>query len=203
MSFPQTKTARIFMLSAFLSLAGAIVFTFEGGRQEVSVTPSPAIQNDSPSPAPVLEEKTPEISEVKPHYLNKAGNLLTLTELLAELEVDKLLTALAASREQRAKLEPPSPPQLVFPAAPPSIMPAPKPPVSAPVVLPSAPGPPRPQVLSIQGIDGQVMAIVETSSGLRALKVGDSFGSGRVEAISFMGVHVRDGENTQVFAIEE
>jgi type IV pilus biogenesis protein PilP len=202
MSF--SKKARSIMLSAIgLSLAGVIAFTFQGGQPEIPVPPPPAIQIDAPPYTPVPEQM--EIVEEKPHYLNQAGNLLTLTELLAELEVDKLLTALAASREQRAKLESPPLPQVVFPApsAPPSLVSAPMPSGAVPDALPSTPEPSLPRVMSIQGIDGNVMATVETSSGARALKVGDSFGSGKVESISFMGIHIRDGEQTQIFAIEE
>ena len=60
-----------------------------------------------------------------------------------------------------------------------------------------------PQVLSIQGIDGNVAAIVQTPSGLRTLRVGDPFGEGRVESITVSGVRIRDGEGTQLISVEE
>jgi len=202
----QTKNRTIIIFSAiFLALAVVLFFTFAGGRRVASVPPPPVIESESPPPAaPILEEKAPEASEAPPHYLNQAGNLLTLTELLAELEEDKLLTAIAASREQRAKMESPPLPQVVFPASvPPAVVPAPASSMSAPSAQPSKSELSSPQVLSIQGIDGKLTATVETASGIKTLKVGDSFGSGRVEGISVTGVQIRDGEHTQIFATEE
>ncbi len=173
-------------------------------------SPPPSRPKPIPAPAvPIVKSeaettsaKTPATptaaTENSPNiYLTSTETLKQLTELQSALEVQKLLVAL---EEQNAKLkklqEEPAPealPQIV--ALPPA----------APALLEAQAPPPAGQarVISIQGLDGNVAATVETALGLRILKVGDRYGEGRVERISALGVQIREGENTHIISVEE
>ena len=128
-------------------------------------------------------------------YLTSPETLQQLTELQSALEVQKLLVAL---EEQNAKLkklqEEPAPEALPQIVAMPSVevLPAQSPPAAN-----------QARVISIQGLDGNVAATVETALGLRVLKVGDRYGEGRVERISALGVQIKEGENTHIISVEE
>ncbi len=159
--------------------------------------PAPIVKSEvvAETPAPVpptaATENSPDI------YLTSPETLQQLTELQSALEVQKLLVAL---EEQNAKLkklqEEPAPealPQIVaMPSAAPALLEAQAPPPAG-----------QARVISIQGLDGNVAATVETALGLRILKVGDRFGEGRVERISALGVQIREGENTHIISVEE
>ncbi len=140
---------------------------------------------------------TPATENVPDVYLTSPETLKQLTELQSALEVQKLLVAL---EEQNAKLkklqEEPAPealPQIV--AVPPAVPALLEP--QSPLATNQA------RVISIQGMDGNVAATVETALGLRVLKVGDRYGEGRVERISALGVQIKEGENTHILSVEE
>gem|GEM_PF-2224641 len=208
--FPQIRISKkkaLFLASGLIFLAGITIFLLWGG-QEAPVSPHPNSQGEPELPKPVFignaEEEKPELAPVEAEYLNfPAGNMKKVTELLAALRETRLEVAI---KEELAKLnKSQSPLPLTFPReAPQALLPA--------LPLESAPDsegsssnlrPLIPQVLSIQGIDGNVAAIVQTPSGLRTLRVGDPFGEGRVESITVSGVRIRDGEGTQLISVEE
>ncbi len=158
-----------------------------------SVVKSEAEAEAKPADAPA----TPATENVPDVYLTSPETLKQLTELQSALEVQKLLVAL---EEQNAKLkklqEEPAPealPQIV--AVPPAVPALLEP--QSPLATNQA------RVISIQGMDGNVAATVETALGLRVLKVGDRYGEGRVERISALGVQIKEGENTHILSVEE
>ncbi len=158
-----------------------------------SVVKSEAEAEAKPADAPA----TPATENVPDVHLTSPETLKQLTELQSALEVQKLLVAL---EEQNAKLkklqEEPAPealPQIV--AVPPAVPALLEP--QSPLATNQA------RVISIQGMDGNVAATVETALGLRVLKVGDRYGEGRVERISALGVQIKEGENTHILSVEE
>ena len=161
-----------------------------GNLVEVSLA-----ENSQVVPAAVKEEGSLEASGAASaglpgQYLNfPAGNIQARTEFLAQLDAVKLKVSIAEELAKLAKLNAPAQPVIPAPAATDG--------VSSGLNLPA------PKVLAVVGIDGHLVAKVATSSGVRTMKPGDSFGLGRVERITFEGVHVRDGDRRQFLAVEE
>jgi type IV pilus biogenesis protein PilP len=193
-------------------------------RKEDAPAPAPLASNLASSPASVFEEEAAEIAaesgematfhdEVMPdrpqalaaqgsdNYLNMpAGNAKIMTVLQAELEQVVLEKTVQEERNKLYQLKDANPSS---PASISQVVLVPSPAV-APEIASSAPVAQEPEVLAIQGLDGKLSATVLTPAGLmRTVRVGDAFGSGKVERITSVGVHIRDGEQTRLLAVGE
>lgn len=222
LAFPQKdKSAKVAMIVvSLLLLIGILSYTF---WDELPFTGNasvpPALAAKAPMPAvttpvqPALPPAGPDQAEAAPvnaasstpvvvadaalFVRQSAGNMHKLTELTAALEEAKLLVAIG---EQEAKLKKLAEP--VVSAGPQIVLPPPAPGNRLEGAAPAIP-PVRTQILSVQGIDGNVVATVMTPSGNRNLKVGDTFGTGKVERISEEGVWIREGRKTRLMTVEE
>lgn len=203
---PKNKTSKAAKIVLAVGIALIIVMATALLFWESSPTPSrpkspaapivPAAQGetavqDNPAKA---AETPPEIS------LESTDTLKQLTELQSALEVQKLMVALEEQNAKLKKLQ-----EEPLPEALPQIVALPTS-ASAPVETSPAQSSPitaQERVISIQGLDNNIAATVETALGQRVLRVGDRYGEGTVERISVAGVQIREGESTHTISVEE
>ncbi len=195
MRLPKTETSKaskiVLAAGIVLILTGAAVFLFWDDAPPPRPLPAKAAAAP-PAPAFTATEASAPISQGD--YLNSSADLRTLTELQANLEVEKLNVAIA---EQKARLN-------ELGASPGTALPQ-------IVAMPGAElndavqGAPvaSERVLSVQGLGGLIMATLETPDGLKTVKVGDRVGYGQVERISIAGVEIRDGDELRLISVEE
>jgi hypothetical protein len=211
--FRQDKTTStaakiVLVVGCLLVLACALIYQFWDDN-----TPPPRVQKPLPAPVaavengaevkvtPVSADAVVEEQGQGSEYLNvSAGNLQEVTVLRADLEAQNLRVAIAEQESKLKKLQESSLPQISPVVTVPSGV------VSALADLSSSSAPSAASpltVIGVQGIGGNVVAIVDVGTGLRTLKVGDAFGNGRVERISLAGVQVRESEHIRLIPVEE
>ena len=205
--FPQNKRKKAvkaaLAAAVLLPMAGFSAYVFWGGHQAVVAPQShPPVSGAPPEggdaaglmPAGPVQAQDENLGK----YLNlPAGNMQRLTELQAELREKSLVVSI---EEENAKLR-----RLLENDS--SSLPRAVPPSFSAPARPTVPSENLnsswPRVLSIQGLDGNIAATVNTASGLQIIRVGDTLAGGRVERISSEGVHIRDGEAARLYSVEE
>lgn len=143
--------------------------------------------------APVVAPK----DDSSANYLHSAGKTKRITELLSELEVKKLEFAISELEQKTQDLSAPALPDAsVF---------------TPTAAMVAAPGPAsaQPKIISIEGLDGKLQAVLRTSSGRKVVKPGDRIELGRIERITDSAVLFRpdhgpdDGKATINLSFEE
>lgn len=203
MPTPKDKTSKaakiVLAVGIALIIAGALTLLFWESSPPPSrpkAPPAPAAKSE----AAVQEAPAGTAGNPPEIYLESADTLKQLTELQSALEVQKLMVALEEQNAKLKKLQ-----EEALPEALPQIVALP-PNATAPLEASSAQSSPTAnieRVISIQGLDGNVQATVETALGQRVMRVGDRYGEGKVERISVAGVQIREGENTRTINVEE
>lgn len=202
-------------LVASLCMVGTGVFLREKEAPPVRLNP-PLLQEKKPTasvpvPSPEKEKQSPSVGTAQDSpLLAQSGVVRRLTNLQAQFEERKLEVAIAKeSQKLQELLAPPAP--YVVQAAPQQIAP----------VLPDLPdltgisgtqafkpqaarrkNPPF-YVVSIQGLEGNLTAMVATPSGQQTVRVGDSVGGKRVANISVNGVTLKAGGRSETLAFKE
>jgi type IV pilus biogenesis protein PilP len=126
------------------------------------------------------------------------GDFVELRGKIEEARLDVQLFELRRKMEKPPPVVAPQPaparPDFVLPALP-SLAPAPKP----------MPKPAMPEaVVGVQGVDGDLSAVIRTSAGRHVtVKPGDRFGGGVVSAVSRSGVVVRRGNTSSTITFSE
>lgn len=143
---------------------------------------------------------SPPVAPVQiPSSVPVSGRLAVLTALRAEIEEAKMNTTLAELVSKHTQLLSPASQQvdletLVLPVLPQE---------SAKSMGSGAATGKRMQVISVQGVAGNVSATVRNTSGkIVTLRVGSSFAGGTVSAISRQGVQVKRGKTLQTVSFE-
>lgn len=127
-----------------------------------------------------------------------------LTALRGEVEKLKLEVQKEELLAKKKSIREPAPVQIASLAPPPLSLPELAPPAQAPNV-PAVPARKRSSgsvVISVQGVDGDVSALVRTGSRTVTLHRGDRFGGGVVTDITRKAVVIRRGAKTAVLPFE-
>lgn len=215
----QNKKKKLLLVStgclvATLCMVGTGFFLREKEEPPVRLNP-PLLQEKKPIPVPVSrpepEKQTTPAGIPDSPLLAQSGVVRRLTQLQAQFEERKLEVAIAKESQKLQELLTPPEPHVVQ-AAPQQIAP----------VLPDLPdltglsgaqafrsqaarrkNPPF-YVVSIQGLEGNLTAMVATPSGQQTVRVGDSVGGKRVTSISVNGVTLnKAGGRSETLAFKE
>lgn len=171
---------------------------------EAFFSPPPVVQIQKPripvaaKPVVKKEEFVAIAPVVKSDAKSDAGSLQNFTVKHAKLEEMKLDVAIA---EQQAKLveltegKKANTPAVAMPSLPAFELPVMQPSVPT-QVLPEVPAMPsrRQALVAIQGMDGQLSAVVNTGEGRKTLKEGDSYLGSRIQKINLDGLTLKSGK---------
>jgi hypothetical protein len=157
--------------------------------------------------AVAVPDLSPDLSSGSGEYLVvSSSRLRELTEKSAALESLKLELEIAEMEAKLGKLREAK----EVPVAPVPVI------IGTPVAVPgqSAPfkadiSPDRParnnRLIAVQGIDGKLVAVVETNQGIRTLGTGGAYNGGTIEKITSDGVHVKVAgqKKPRFYSVEE
>lgn len=180
--------------------------------QDIAAAPPPPLLKERPQPqgqktTPAQNAATPvpvaAASVVFPSDVVTGGNLAKLTQLRAEKEEVRLLHEIEELRSKTRALK--TPPALM-PTDIPAVMPE-LPPLSPPSPSKSAPAasPPKnfgPVVIAVQGVSGELSAVIRTGGRTITVRKGGNVAGGVVTDISRSGVIVRRGGKTATLPFE-
>lgn len=210
-----TKRTKIIWGVLLLLLVGT-----GGGLWWTRQTPPPPVM-PAPKPLPKktpVTEKAPAAAPVKstasvataasdvtvvPVSLT-AGNLGRLTALKGEVEELRLEVQLEELRAKKKGLLNPAPVAAAPVRMPELSLPAMTPPKGSPASSLELPPVRRAgtAVVSVQGVDGEVSAVIRTGSGTVTVRKGSRFGGGVVTAVSRQGVFVSRNGKTAALPFE-
>lgn len=161
---------------------------------------APVSQKAGAPTAPPAASPTPEKAPLVP----SAETLGDLTALRGEVEKLKLEVQKEELLAKKKSIREPAPVQAAPLVPPPLSLPELVPPAQAPT-MPAVLARKRssgPVVISVQGVDGDVSALVRTGSRTVTLHRGDRFGGGVVTDITRKAVVIRRGAETAVLPFE-
>lgn len=145
-------------------------------------------------------KSTPAVVEIP-----VAGNLGRVTQLKAQLDELKLETQIEElqARKKQLAASPSSAPTLAakLPELPLQELTPPRAATPAPAALPPSRSV-KTAVVSVQGVESDVTAVLRTRNGLVTVRRGTRFGGGTVSHISRHGVTIRTGNNTTTLRFE-
>lgn len=174
---------------------------------ETSATPPPSIPSTLPAPVAKVSSKLPAAPknvpapEVAPaQTVLTAGNLGKVTDIKGRIEVLKLEVQEEELKQKKKALSAsPSTPVVTAPKFPELDLPAFAPSKSTPRPSPRAAGT---AVIAVQGVDGDLRAIVRTSTGAVTVRKGMNFGGGVITDISRQGVLIRKNNTVTTLPFE-
>lgn len=176
---------------------------------EASVTPPPLVQTAAPvakvpplPPVPPTKDPTPEATPSK--TILTAGNLGQVTDIKGRIEVLKLEVQEEELKQKKKALSTSVTPPVVAttPKFPELDLPALTPPQSKSTSRPPSRASST-AVIAVQGVDGDLRAIVRTSAGTSiTVRKGMSFGGGIISDISRQGVMIRKNNTVTALPFE-
>lgn len=170
-------------------------------------TPPPPIPSTISAPVAKVPEKQPAATKTAPVHevappqtVLTAGNLGKVTDIKGRIEVLKLEVQEEELKQKKKALSAPAPvPVVTAPKFPELDLPAFTPSKSTPRPSPRAAGT---AVIAVQGVDGDLRAIVRTSTGAVTVRKGMNFGGGVITDISRQGVLIRKNNTVTTLPFE-
>lgn len=165
---------------------------------ETSATPPPPMPSTAPAPVAKVPQKQAVPSNTVPpsesapaQTVLTAGNLGKVTDIKGRIEVLKLEVQEEELKQKKKALSAPTPvPVTSAPKFPELDLPAFAPPSSKNIPRPSSRAAGT-AVIAVQGVDGDLRAIVRTGTGTVTVRKGMNFGGGVISDISRQGVLIR------------
>lgn len=165
---------------------------------ENSATPPPPIPSTISAPVAKMPQKLPATPKnapvpeaAPPQTVLTAGNLGKVTDIKGRIEVLKLEVQEEELKQKKKALSAPTPvPVTSAPKFPELDLPAFAPPSSRNIPRPSSRAAGT-AVIAVQGVDGDLRAIVRTGTGTVTVRKGMNFGGGVISDISRQGVLIR------------
>lgn len=171
----------------------------------VAMPKNPSARQSAPTKPKSAAEKPENKSTPAVVDIPVAGNLGRVTQLKAQLDELKLETQIEElqARKKQLTAPPSSAPMLAakLPDLPLQALTPPKAATSVPATLPS-PRSGKTAVVSVQGVEDDVTAVLRTRAGLVTVRRGARFGGGTVSHISRQGVTIRTGNTTTTLRFE-